>query len=754
MNTDQAYNRIDKYIAGTSTRPILVDAPDETVYHDILKHYQVGNVAVITATNFCEKDHIPQWEKIVNNIRTRDNNSIIVGLDTFLKLEGRQNLKKRMRELLDIHGRSKTVVLTLGCRQLLDYSDPRIKSSGKLTLLDGEIRPVKTLCFVKPGLIEPDKFIDGLSDLPKLVRFNQEEVVIITTHKASEFPESLYDIRDYDSSYRILSADNPDLNSISESFGTEAEWEFLHKLVEKFGSVEKTMIAWGGRNGLAQFFTQFEELDEFGKWHYLLGLKLYGTQANKYLSNAARKADSVPDFIRHICEDILGVNPKSSTFQIMYDERKSLMRHLGDFPDAIDRACKLCLGLKSAGLYYLTDTTIKEKETIISLLVSYGNELGKKKVLSLLQKIYPALNAYLNGYSYGNPLLDKYFNTYKFDKVTNVISDTMREMVEEQAVKREYNSLLQPRSLVVDNLDKEGSILYFIDALGAEYLAYLQSRFFENGFDFKATVARCELPSITSQNKEFVEMFEGCGCKIVSRKELDNLKHEGGESYDYQNNKLPIHIVKELEILDQLVEHLKSTLAKGTRAFIIGDHGSSRLAVINESEIKWEVSEKGKHSGRCCLKSDVDEKPESATESNDFWCLANYDRFKGGRKAMIEVHGGATLEEVCVPIIEVSKQDKTISCEVRNDGPALRGIKTTPILKLFVEKETPAVSIEMEGRFYESMGCQVPYVHEFELSGIKRPGTYTFNVYLEGILIARNLEIEVANQGAKERKLF
>ena len=48
----------------------------------------------------------------------------------------------------------------------------------------------------------------------------------------------------------------------------------------------------------------------------------------------------------------------------------------------------------------------------------------------------------------------------------------------------------------------------------------------------------------------------------------------------------------------------------------------------------------------------------------------------------------------------------------------------------------------------------MPYVHEFELSVIKRPGIYTFNVYLEGTLIARNLEIEVANQGAKERKLF
>ena len=70
---------------------------------------------------------------------------------------------------------------------------------------------------------------------------------------------------------------------------------------------------------------------------------------------------------------------------------------------------------------------------------------------------------------------------------------------------------------------------------------------------------------------------------------------------------------------------------------MIADHGASRLAVINESETSVEVAEKGMHSGRCCPKADISEKPDSATEENGFWCLANYDRFKGGRKANVEV---------------------------------------------------------------------------------------------------------------------
>ena len=36
------------------------------------------------------------------------------------------------------------------------------------------------------------------------------------------------------------------------------------------------------------------------------------------------------------------------------------------------------------------------------------------------------------------------------------------------------------------------------------------------------------------------------------------------------------------------------------RAYIISDHGASRLAVLKHSETKWEMLNKGEHCGRCC----------------------------------------------------------------------------------------------------------------------------------------------------------
>lgn len=60
----------------------------------------------------------------------------------------------------------------------------------------------------------------------------------------------------------------------------------------------------------------------------------------------------------------------------------------------------------------------------------------------------------------------------------------------------------------------------------------------------------------------------------------------------------------------------------------------------------WSMATSGEHSGRCCPVNELNSKPNAAIEENGFWVLANYDRFKGGRKANVEVHGGASLEEV------------------------------------------------------------------------------------------------------------
>lgn len=754
MTTDKVYDRITRYWDNPSTSPILVDVPNTIAKNALRKHFAVNGINVVSCSEFCPQDEMPQWDKVKHFIRTSEERNILIDLSDFLKLDGANRLKAELRQMLDINGAGKFVIVTVGCSKWLKFSDPRLVSSGKASIIEGEPEVTKGLLFVTPGLMKPSLCIEGLNNLPRQSAIQGDVAIVMTEHKTADFPNSLYDIKEYRSKYEILLSLCPEIGNLPANFGTDAEWDSLYETIEKWGSLEDALIGFGGKNGLVQAFFRFDEFDAYVKWFYLLSLKIFGGSGNKYLTAAARRSNTVDELAAHIYEDILDMEPNHRNFIDMYNERKSLLPHLSQYPDATDKFCKVVWSKGTNALAYLSDASMKEKETTIAFLDKYGREIGRKNMKDRLKVVYPALSKYLSNYSYGSSLLDKYFREYKYNKVINHISDEMRDMVEEQAVKRDYNTLLDPRSLVVDSLKAKDTVLYFMDALGAVYLSYLRDSFYENGFDFSAQIARCDLPSITSVNKDFVEVFKKYGCSVISRKELDELKHEGGESYDYESSKLPIHLITELEIIDKLVNHLKGSLEKGKRVFIIADHGTSRLAVINEQENKWEVAEKGIHSGRCCPISDIDEKPEYATESNNFWCLANYDRFKGGRKALVEVHGGATLEEVTIPIIEVSKRDKTIACEVRNDGPALRGVKVIPVLKLFVEKDSPNIELELDGIKYKSTGCPVQYIHEFELTEVKRAGTYKFNVYCENILIARDLEIEVANKGAQERSFF
>jgi len=282
--------------------------------------------------------------------------------------------------------------------------------------------------------------------------------------------------------------------------------------------------------------------------------------------------------------------------------------------------------------------------------------------MKILLYVYSDLYDYLQPYQFKNELLNQYFQDYKYQKVINKIFPEFLQTVEEQAKKREYNRL-PSRSERLESLNKNGARLYFVDAMGVEYLSFILAKCRTMNLMADISICRCELPSITSQNKEFLQAFENIAPDI---KRLDEIKHHGEESFDYRTTKLPVHLIRELEIITEVLKDIHDRLASHSieRAYIISDHGASRLSVIYENECQWEMASKGEHSGRCCPVSEADVRSEYVAKENGFWVLANYDRFKGGRKMGVEVHGGASLEEVVIPIIELTAVPEKIEIQI------------------------------------------------------------------------------------------
>ena len=164
------------------------------------------------------------------------------------------------------------------------------------------------------------------------------------------------------------------------------------------------------------------------------------------------------------------------------------------------------------------------------------------------------------------------------------------------------------------------------------------------------------------------------------------------------------------------------------------------------------MSSKGEHSGRCCPKTDADVKTEFATEEDGFWVLANYDRFKGGRKANVEVHGGATLEEIVVPIIEITKISKDIEVYIVDKVIAVSFRKKAAI-KLFSKTKLKNITVLVEGEYYNAKE-QDNNIYLIEMPKLKKAKIYTVDVYSSNNLVASGLSFEIKKESSQEKDLL
>ena len=155
---------------------------------------------------------------------------------------------------------------------------------------------------------------------------------------------------------------------------------------------------------------------------------------------------------------------------------------------------------------------------------------------------------------------------------------------------------------------------------------------------------------------------------------------------------------------------------------------------------------KGEHSGRCCPTNEINERPTCATEENGYWVLANYDRFKGGRRASVEVHGGASLEEVLVPIIELSLRDASIRIECLTKV-AYSSYQERPTIELFSISSLVNLTVRLNDRIYPAVAAEQNRF-EARFDDLTRIGTYTGDVY-EGDDLIGSVTFEVQKRTAK-----
>lgn len=712
---------VEKYIASAKGLPFFY-AVGEDEYLVVLSELKQHGFIVDRVSDFCPKDDkVPNIDEIVDHFRTLDvdyqkNRRVLIGLGEYLSLRGDSYITKELQRLKNTTLGNARVIILLRCvtqhvRKMIQ-EDSRIAAqqrvqigsdcnntlaitSTSLQLLEGALKGIK-------GFLQACE--DGLVGKCSLC-------------STLTFPNSIIPITTITSIYAALRQALPSL-CLMEKLGNEDQWSHLyHDLMKKEFSLAQLFEHYG--------YTFDFETDlynncagyEYRNWLYFIFLKVnQDSIPNVYLKYVVGLTESFDELHNKLLTEIIHIPRSSENFHEYYSDRKRLIR---SFPES-DIAIFVHENSidPTESIYRYTDNTQLEREGIIRWVSKYG-------YIKDIANIYPALAQYLESYTFDcgklSDELTTYFTEYKLQKVTNRIYPDFLDRVVANVHKLKYMHLEKRESALLRIPDKHSAYLYWIDALGVEYLSYITYLAKARGLTARIDITYAELPTITAINKGFFDKWSGP--QKYKESELDEIKHKEKGGFVFKDGEGPIHLASELKVIERAIDRAATELAMHScKTFIItSDHGASRLAVIHKQEEKYATDTIGEHSGRCCKVFEQADLP-NAIEENGYLVLGDYGRFKGSRAANVEVHGGATLEEVLVPVVSLTLRRQTdIVIKLLNSDEIYADRHAGTVLNMYISdvENTNKISITIGTNRY--IAKQVDSTHyTIVLADVKR----------------------------------
>ncbi len=603
LTTNDAAKKIKIYLQQDNLRPYFLISDNAAKFNEI-KKLLGKDFEPVYLSEICMGDFFLDSDLFFERLQTFESNALIFGLGEYVYFTGDENI---LRRLQDSNFNHKVIFFCRGISNLLERlaaEDIKFRTNN-LCKVAGNV--IFSVTKYRPDMkIETDA--DNFGEFLKLVEGGKFNLTLKTF-----LP--LENVKSVENFYDAVKIQNPNLKISADALNAE-QWQeyFFDDNCKGYALEHWRTFAAGFKNQIA----------------------------DSYLKYVFSISKTYEDYQRNLFFALLEIKDEK-TFNEFYAKRKAAVKNI-----SAQFVSEYLVRLKdfSNAVKYLTDNTAAERYAMIQAVQ------GKEKILEILKKNFPALEDYLADYNFDDAEITEYFRQYKKIKVCNVDDENFKNQVQKFSIERPYNKF-KTRREILESADQNAK-LYWLDALGVEFLSYIEARAKFLGLFVKIKVARADLPTLTSQNKNFYEEWRGE--KFDKNSQLDDLKHSQ-ENFDAAGKcSAPIYIDNELQIIDAALEEIKISLTQNDTEKIIltSDHGASRLAVMYGREINYRMITGGEHSGRCCPVNEIDEKPPCATEENGYWVLANYERFSGGRLSSIEVHGGATLEEILVPVIEIS----------------------------------------------------------------------------------------------------
>lgn len=684
----QALNaEINAYVAHFSGAPLLVGIDSCQQYTMLLEQLSVDpEKQIVRMSDSCQKEFPPSPEYMVEKISNcaQEKPVIWLGAAQAAMLYGKEAAKRFFIDFVGTSLKGPIILLCPFCCATLTtinsiYRNEKIDRSI-ICMPCGTLKIPSICVHSDASLCTSMKYANGIKALLRILEDGKtaETIHVVTSCDKKYLADAVYPCIESISAYQTLCKREPTLSvTTTETNGTGNQWENMLKGVEEAGSLmalcQKSLC---DVQQLPNTFLDYLKGTEEERFLCFVALKSFHSANHDYLGACLCKCASADDLIRCFYETILDSQPDDAQFSTFWKQRCRVLKQCNINHALMKDYCAHATIHGRDVLRYLSDQSEEEKAAIIHALCTYP--YSYEEMVMLLKEAAPELALYLRKFvfdAYNTKLLESdalfrekltdYFQRYKLQKLTNHHDDDFVTIVEEEAQQRSFTKL-PARSAIVKRLEKQEAQAYFIDALGVEFLAYVEAKAEQYGMLCSCQIGHCNLPSITSKNTEFYDLFPPN--TILKEERIDNLKHHG-KKYDFRVTTEPIHVFDELEVLNQDLKKMADMLAeeKVKKIIILSDHGASRLAVTYQSENeKLALEEAGQHSGRCCPAAE-DPHIAFASYEDGFAVLANYERFKGSRKAEVETHGGASLEEVLVPVITLTAKPRTQEVRFQED---------------------------------------------------------------------------------------
>ena len=566
---DQCFDRIEAYCQKEITgHPLLVNTENAHDFQCLVKRMQLdGNKTCVFVHDYCGKG-LPQIDAIFRDVKKKGC-FVVIGLSSYVMLLGKKRAEELMARLQELSVAGHVIVLLSHMKEIrLSRMQQDQHLSYRVLLLEGDPTPLPSIYLASPEensfgqLVLPN--IQAL--LEKLEQYDsvggETSFAVRTSLHKEVFSESMYSIRSSKGIYKELSRAFPVLKGdLEESWGTKEEWE-------RFAQEWKECLSWGAlaekHFGIDAHFSailerEYEQADTYETWLYWLLLKVQGASEDAYLSYALGKSRHWRDLWEHIFLSLSSLSFQMREFEKYCEGRKRLLEGqtipatwVSEYQDAIAQKGR-------DAIWYLFAGTAWEEKMLFQCLADY--DYTKEEVMGVLKTHFPDLFAYMKSFTFTMhqkvperlvPLLTKYFDDYKWQKLMNHLTPDFKAQVNTLAEHRVYNQF-PIRSLALSQMKKENTMMYFVDALGVEYLSYISEKCKTYGLLLSIQVVHGELPSITSQNTEFMNPA------VINIKDLDELKHES-QTYNYEKQKIPLHLVAELKAIDGVLQTIRDGL--------------------------------------------------------------------------------------------------------------------------------------------------------------------------------------------------